>query len=408
MGSYAFLEFGDFVVSSFRESIRLEAILLFKRDDLTVQEYRLRGGEIYKRFMFLTTAGEAKERFSERGIDLDFCSQLFESFQTGKLLRHERSQDGSYTSAEASFDQYMQALHHSFYELGIAERNELVSGIAMAIGKEPEEVLRVFYESRTWDVEVEGRMLRGLDSYHPDAFFFGDAMYVVLLRCLLEVVPPNTIVNLDFSELVERHFINEDEVPGMFDYLLEILFRRIELDYRIYGFVIESDPAVDARLRERISALDEDQFIEHVLQPLLQRMGYERVRRVSFHGSQEFGSDILPFRYKTPLGTLEYYAVQAKAVPIHGTSARRGNAAELISQATQAFAVAFVDDIDNERKRIDKFVVATNKEIAPSARTVIEQAIEGARKLIFLDIDGVLELSKKYRLTQYILFSDLQ
>jgi hypothetical protein len=59
-------------------------------------------------------------------------------------------------------------------------------------------------------------------------------------------------------------------------------------------------------------------------------MRYERVRKVSFHGPSEFGSDILPFWYVTPLGTTEYYAVQAKATTIHGTSAKQGNAAEIV------------------------------------------------------------------------------
>ena len=52
---------------------------------------------------------------------------------------------------------------------------------------------------------------------------------------------------------------------------------------------------------------------------------------------------------------------------------------------TQAFAVTFVDDLDNERKHLDKFIIVTNKAITGSARQYIESAIEGRRKLIFLD-----------------------
>lgn len=113
----------------------------------------------------------------------------------------------------------------------------------------------------------------------------------------------------------------------------------------------------------------------------------------------------MPFRYTTPLGTLEYYAVQAKAVPIHGKSAKEGNAGELLSQAIQAFKVSFSDDIDNERKHIDKFIIATNKAITADARHVIESGIEKDRRLVFLDLDRVVALVKEQRLTQYVLFT---
>jgi hypothetical protein len=137
-------------------------------------------------------------------------------------------------------------------------------------------------------------------------------------------------------------------------------------------------------------------------------MGFEGLRTVTYHGPGEFGADITPFRFSTVLGTLEYYAVQAKAVRIHLTSAKGGNAAEVLSQATQAFAVAFMDDLDNERKRIDKFVIATNHSITPSARQFIENALESRRELVFLDLDAILALVKKHGLLHYLLFSDLE
>jgi hypothetical protein len=153
--------------------------------------------------------------------------------------------------------------------------------------------------------------------------------------------------------------------------------------------------------------MSEEMFIAHVMSPLLEKMGFEHVRREQFHGPGEFGSDILPFRYATPLDTVEYYAVQTKATPIHGTSARRGNAAEIISQARQALDMAFIDDLDNERKHIDKFIIATNKNIRANARTYIESAIEANRRIVFLDLDKLVDLVKKHRLTQYILFAKL-
>ncbi len=105
---------------------------------------------------------------------------------------------------------------------------------------------------------------------------------------------------------------------------------------------------------------------------------------------------------------MEYYAVQAKATDIHGTSSSRGNAGELISQATQALNVAFVDDLDNERKRIDKFIVATSRKITPDARRVIEEGVAGDRKLVFIDIASLIDLIRKNRLVQHVLFTEPQ
>ena len=186
------------------------------------------------------------------------------------------------------------------------------------------------------------------------------------------------------------------------------MLQRIGLDYQLYGFVLEDDPNVDRRLYSLIGNLSEDQFINHILLPLFGKMGFQHVRKVQFHGRREFGSDILPFRYITPLDTLEYYALQAKAVQIHGKSAKEGNAGELISQATQAFNIAFVDDLDNERKKIDKFIIATNKAITSDARYAIESSVEGKRQIVILDIDRIVALVKQHRLVQYLLFTTLE
>ena len=228
------------------------------------------------------------------------------------------------------------------------------------------------------------------------------------MRAFLEIVPEDCEIVLDISDLVWGQYLDIDEVSSVYDSFIEKALMRIGIDYQLYGFVLHDDPNVDKRLYRLISDFSEDQFIAHVLTPLLSKMGYHRVRKVQFHGGNEFGSDILPFRYTTPLGTLEYYALQAKAVRIHGQSAKEGNAGELISQATQAFNIAFVDDLDNERKRIDKFIIATNKSITPEARITIENSVEGNRKIAFIDIDRIVVLVKQYELVQYLLFTALK
>ena len=141
--------------------------------------------------------------------------------------------------------------------------------------------------------------------------------------------------------------------------------------------------------------------------PLLRRMGFEGLRKVEFHGREEFGRDVMPFRQSTAFGTFEYAAVQTKAAKVHGTSSRPGNAAEIISQAQQALRVSFIDEFDNERKRIDKFVVVASAAITPSARRHIEESFEGNRQLVLIDLDRLVALIRNHRLHHYVLFADI-
>jgi len=136
-------------------------------------------------------------------------------------------------------------------------------------------------------------------------------------------------------------------------------------------------------------------------------MGFEGLRKVRFHGREEFGRDIMPFRHTTTFGTLEYAAVQTKATKIHGTASRAGNVGEIISQAQQALRISFVDEVDNERKRIDKFVVISSAPITPSARRHIEESFEGNRQLIFVDLDRLVALLRQHRLHHYVLFVEV-
>src|SRR6201986_3044750 len=389
MGSWGSIRFGNYERGDFKSQIPLETLLLFTQDDLVVEEEQDEAGdEARLRYSFNTDAGTARRRLDTRGLDLGMCRWLYEQFRSDLVwLLNPAGGKSDHVENTISFARYLDALR-------AVNRPEADGAGA------PEEA----GTGGGGDADLE--VLSGIGFFDGDAErYYGDILGCMYYRCLLEVIPENTFVELEFTELVYGGYVPEDDIEGVFDYFMRLVLCRIELDYLIYGFVIEKDPRLDARLRDRLMGLNEDQFLDHVLRPLLKKMGYENVKTLHVHGPGEFGSDILPFRYTTPLGTVEYYAVQAKAVPIHGTSAKAGNAAELISQATQAFAVTFVDDLDNERKRIDKFIIATNKQITADARRFIEDAVEGKRRIVFLDTDRLVALVKEHGLLRYLLFS---
>lgn len=392
MGSWGSIRFGAYEKGDFKSQIPLETLLLFTQEDLVIEEEQNDADDDPRlKYSFVTDAGTAKRRLDSRGLDLELCRRLYDQFRSDWVwLPNPADGRSGHVENTIGFDRYLDALRAA----NQPETDEV--GV-------PDEVASDGGE----DAELE--ILSGIGFFDSDAEnYYGDILGCMYYRCLLEVIPEDTFVELEFTELVGGGYIPEDNIESVFDYFMRKVLGRIELDYLIYGFVIEEDPHLDARLRDRLMGLNEDQFLDHVLRPLLKKMGYENVKTLHVHGPGEFGSDILPFRYTTPLGTVEYYAVQAKAVAIHGTSAKAGNAAELISQATQAFAVTFVDDLDNERKRIDKFIIATNKQITADARRFIEDVIEGKRRIVFLDTDRLVALVKEHGLLRYLLFSDLE
>ena len=379
MGSYCDLKIGHFELGSWKSHVPLETMLLFRQDDFKVGQEDERDT-----FRFVTKSAEARQRLDRRGFTLPVCKGLYERYRNDVLRQYqfeplqvwERPND-------ITFEQYLAACSQAF--------NQHQCWYRLGNDPKPSELVTTVFSDNFFNGDSE--------------IYFDDAQACILMRSFLEVVPADAEVVLDMTELVHGGYIDLDEHPNLYDHWMQLLLQRLDVDYQLYGFVIEEDPNVDRRLREKLDAMSEDLFIDRVLLPLIERMGFQRVRKVSYHGRNEFGSDILPFRYSNPLGTLEYYALQAKAVSIHGTSSKSGNAGELISQANQAFNVAFVDDLDNERKRIDKFIIATSKAITPDARHVIESAFEGNRQVVFLDIDRVVALVKQHRLVQYLLFS---
>jgi hypothetical protein len=364
--------------------VPLEPLILFTNEDYREEPCE---EEDLTNHKFIVPASTAKRRANARGLTVAACERLFYEFRTDSFLHYSLKTGREWqTPNDVTFDQYLSACRHMFEK----HKDWYVLGHGRKVNKK---IKQIFSEGFFGDA---------MESY------FRDAQFCISMRAFLEIVPPDCEIVLDISDLVWAEHFDLKEIPSLYDEFMETIQLRIGLDYQLYGFVLEDDPNIDRRLYSIVSELSEGQFIDHVLLPLLGKMGFQHVRKVKFHGPNEFGSDILPFRYVTPLGTTEYYALQAKAVRIHGKSAKKGNAGELISQATQALNIDFVDDLDNERKRIDKFIIATNKAITADARFVIERAVAGKRHVVFLDVDRIVALVKQHRLVQYLLFTPFE
>ena len=111
---------------------------------------------------------------------------------------------------------------------------------------------------------------------------------------------------------------------------------------------------------EKLHRLSEEQLIKKVIKPLFKDMGYNLIQET--HGICEHGLDLI-FCKKIELLEIEYTGVQAKAKKIHGSAGKKGNAAEILNQAVQAFSHSFMDIRNGKTKSIDKYLVINSKEM---------------------------------------------
>jgi hypothetical protein len=384
VGSYASLKIGEFGMGEWKSHVPLQPLLLFTQEDFRKELVKDDDGSDVYSYCFETTVAIAKHRIDMRGYDLRACRRHFDTFRVDVFHNYSFETEPEWlTKNDVSFDKFLTACKKVY--------KKYKALYLLQVDQKAGRNLKRMFSGEMYSDEV--------------GYYFEDVWLLLHIRAFLEIAPDAAKVMLDLSDLVWGQRIDLDGIPDVYDRFMSTLRHRIAIDYELYGFVLEDDPIVDHRLREKIDRLDEDKFIAHILLPLFAKMGFQQPQKVKSHGRNEFGSDVRPFRFMTPLGTLEYYAVQAKCVPIHGTSKKVGNAGELCSQAFQAFNVTFMDDLDNEHKRLDKMIIATSKTISPDARRVIEESTQGVRKIIFLDIDKVIVLLRQHRLVKYVLFT---
>ena len=417
MGSYATLKIDGREIESYKSYLPFESLLYFLQQDLVVFDLDLDSDEYndlddteeeFHGYKFITTIAQARKRLDLRGIDLNLCRSLYntyrsETFTVVQIIPAKDVQEGKKEGAPYKF------LRHSVANL--FSYDDYMQLLKEKIAGNNFRTRHAFDEIREekGDSTENLEMPSGLESLFTgeSTGYFTDVIALIHNRTILELFSDDTLVELDITDLVLSEYIAKEEIETIIAHYTQLFLSRIEIDYKVYGFVLNDDPIIENRLRSKIDSMDENQFISYVLLPLLKAMGFEHVQKVSFHGHGEFGADIRPFRKETPFNTYEYLALQAKAKTIHGTSSKSGNAAEIFSQIRQAFAVAFVDDLDNERKHIDKFIVATSKDIKADARIYIESELESKRAIIFLDIDKIIELLKKFKLVHYVLFTQI-
>jgi hypothetical protein len=139
---------------------------------------------------------------------------------------------------------------------------------------------------------------------------------------------------------------------------------------------------------------NEDLFCTEVLFPLLNHMGYKKVKYT--HGQKEYGKDFT-FSEMTLYGLYRHYGLQAKAGNMSG--AVKSSIHEILTQMLMSFGMPYyeLDDIASERY-ISTFIIAISGNYADNAKDLILKMVPNDKKgsVHFWDKNTILQLAAQY------------
>jgi len=165
------------------------------------------------------------------------------------------------------------------------------------------------------------------------------------------------------------------------------------------------DPEVSSILPAFLDKASEDEFIVHLLIPLLHQMGFQRAKPKG-HADKtlEFGNDIREMKYQLPTGHFIYFAAQVKAENVnYGVGKPSQNIERILTEALMAFEKKFVDPEINCEVRVDHVFMVTSGTINAGARTFLLERIslDKRRQVLFIDRDEIIRLAHRYGLPEF-------
>ena len=152
------------------------------------------------------------------------------------------------------------------------------------------------------------------------------------------------------------------------------------------------------KLAEFLDNASEDDFIERVLVPLFQRMGFRRVSPTGHKDKRlEFGKDLW-MKYQLPTGHWIYFCAQVKKDKIDSNNASGAkNVSNVLTQARMAMSHPLLDTEINRKVLLDHLYLISAGEITKAAQSwLIEQLDkEQRRHIIFMGRDEFLDQSAR-------------
>lgn len=143
----------------------------------------------------------------------------------------------------------------------------------------------------------------------------------------------------------------------------------------------------------------EDEFINTLILPLLSKMKFSNVKRVSFHGPGELGIDIGPFLVDSFEWRYSIYGAQVKACKLNATSSGFNNINTLINEIEKAMNNHFYLDEFNSRVKLDYVLAIASQYPTNEALQTFYSRFENERKIILITPDKLAKLIWKYGIT---------
>ena len=158
----------------------------------------------------------------------------------------------------------------------------------------------------------------------------------------------------------------------------------------------------EIKQRQKLAAFlqgtSEDDFIEKVLVPLFQRLGFRRVSPTGHKDrSLEFGKDLW-MKFQLPTSHWLYFCAQVKRDKIDSNNASGAkNVASVLNQARMAIDHPIFDPEANRNVLLDHLFLISAGEITKAARSwLVGQLDAGQRRhIIFMDREELLDQSAR-------------
>ncbi|NQT13391.1 MAG: hypothetical protein HQ582_11615 [Planctomycetes bacterium] len=168
------------------------------------------------------------------------------------------------------------------------------------------------------------------------------------------------------------------------------------------SFQVQRRAWTDAEIKKRKSLSDyletasEDDFIENILQPLFQQLGFIRIS-VTGHKDRalEYGKDIW-MKYQLPTTHYLYFGVQVKRTKIDASGrGKNENVAEILNQVTMMLGHPIWDPETNRQNLVDHVFIISAAEITKQAKNWLGQHLDQStrRHIMFMDRDDLLNLA---------------
>jgi len=158
----------------------------------------------------------------------------------------------------------------------------------------------------------------------------------------------------------------------------------------------------DAEIKKRkalsdyLDSASEDEFIEQILQPLFQQLGFVRISLTGHKDkSLEYGKDIW-MKYQLPTMHFLYFGVQVKRTKIDSSGrSKNENVGEILNQITMMLGHPIWDPETNKQNLVDHVFIISAAEITKQAKNWLGQHLDQAsrRHVMFMDRDDLLNLA---------------